>query len=141
MSVDDVTAKVQRILTQEFGRVSVDSSGAFLVEEGSATAFIQCVDLEGMVVVELCAYVLVDVPLTSELFRYAALEAGHVFGHMSVLDDERSDLGILTFSHTLLGDFLDKEELLVALEWVLGTADEVDDELQARFGGEIFNAE
>ena len=138
MSVDDVKAKVQRILTEEFGSVSIDRDGDFSIEEGSAAAFIRFLDLEDKVVIELIAYVLIDVPLTPELFRYASLEAGHVFGHMTVIADDEDVVGILAFSHTLLGDFLDKAELLIALEWVLGTADEFDDELQARFGGEVF---
>lgn len=141
MSVDDVKAKVQRILTEEFGTVSIDRDGDFSVTYGSAMAFITFADLEQFVVVEIAAYVLSDVPVTPELLRYAALEGGHVFGHMSVLVDDGGDTGTLVFSHTLLGDFLDKDELLLALEWVAGTADDVDDELQAQFGGTVFLSE
>lgn len=44
----------------------------------------------------------------------------------------------LFFGHALLGDYLDKEELLCAISWVMKTADMIDDELQELFGGKRF---
>jgi hypothetical protein len=37
--------------------------------------------------------------------------------------------------HTLLGDYLDEEELHWALYQLLNTADKLDDELKQKFGG------
>ncbi len=39
------------------------------------------------------------------------------------------------WTHTLLGDYLDEEELHNAVGAVVTTADRLDDELQSRFGG------
>ena len=40
------------------------------------------------------------------------------------------------FSHTLLGDYLDPEELRSAIGAVATTGNDLDDEVQDRFGGE-----
>jgi hypothetical protein len=48
-------------------------------------------------------------------------------------DDGRT--GILGFEHAILGDHLDAPELHQAVAAVGFTADRLDDELQARFGG------
>ena len=50
------------------------------------------------------------------------------------------DEGItVTFSHNLLGDYLDAEELMYAVGGVASSADELDDELVAKFGGRTFH--
>ncbi|NJK61202.1 MAG: YbjN domain-containing protein [Oscillatoriales cyanobacterium SM2_1_8] len=43
------------------------------------------------------------------------------------------------FEHALLGDFLDPDELLVALESVAAIADEYDERIAAMSGGERFS--
>jgi hypothetical protein len=39
------------------------------------------------------------------------------------------------FRYALLADYLDEDELSTAMWSVIGTADELDDELQKQFGG------
>ena len=46
---------------------------------------------------------------------------------------------ILGFSQRLLGDYLDEEELTHTVVAIAGTADILDDELQAKFGGKRFH--
>ena len=50
-------------------------------------------------------------------------------------EEDGSQTGFLQFAYTLLGDYLDEDELGTALWTVLFTADRLDDELQAQFGG------
>jgi hypothetical protein len=139
MSVDEVTAKVQRILTEEFGTVRIDRDGDFGVQNESAVAFVSVKPWgDDEVVVHVTAYMLNDVPLTPEVFEWVATEGSYFFGHVHVLRTEGESTGTLVFTHTLLGDFLDKPELLHAVNSVAILANNLDDELQSRFGGRKF---
>ena len=74
---------------------------------------------------------------TPALYEYLARETPKLwFGSIAVWDDEKDQGKLsLTLSHTLLGDFLDEEELSSAMYGVLNSADELDDRMQQRFGG------
>jgi hypothetical protein len=45
----------------------------------------------------------------------------------------------LVFEHTVLGNHISREELIVLCSLVGTTADELDDNLQRRFGGGLFS--
>ena len=45
----------------------------------------------------------------------------------------------LWLTHSLLGDYLDIEELKSAVATMANTADRLDDELKAKFGGERYD--
>lgn len=45
------------------------------------------------------------------------------------------------FTHSLLGDYLDEDELVRAVTGMLVVADEIDDELEKQFGGRRFHDE
>ena len=81
---------------------------------------------------------LCGVPLTPELYKWVATEGqAYFFGHPGVVERENG-LGDIHFRHNLLGDFLDPEELKWGVLALGDTADDLDDELQARFGGKKF---
>ena len=146
-SVDDVTQKVQRILAQNFS-TRLGKDGEFLIDRGSTTCRVECaswiavLDSDGErtddhhVLVNLRAPVLFNVPITDELCRWIALEGSlWYFGNPVLFADEAGKDGSLYIDHSLLGDFLDSDELKLAVHSVLGRADRLDDELQGRFGG------
>jgi len=146
-TVEDVTEKVQRILRQNF-KTSLGRDDAFYVELGSTECRISCMqwmpakdsdrELTGdhHVLVLLRAPVLFQVPITDELCRWIAHEGTHFYiGHPVLFSSEDGKNGELFLDHSLLGDFLDADELTLAVRSVLSRADRCDDELQGRFGG------
>ena len=138
MPVDEVKAKIQRILTDRFGSVRIDSDGDFVIPNDSAVAFVGVRPWGEEVVVHVTAFMLMDVPLSPELYEWVATEGSYFFGHVRVKREEGAATGTLIFSHCLLGDFLDKEEMLNALDSVAILANDLDDKLQSRFGGRRF---
>lgn len=135
--VEATRGKVQKYLTESLGSVSVDQDGDFGIPYGSTVAFVSVNDAFGEhAVVDVWAIVLRDVPLTPELFRFVA-NKDYRFGDLIVRRNENG-LGRVIFSQGILGDFLDPEELRLAVSAVAVTADELDDEMQARFGGRKF---
>ena len=96
------------------------------------------------VVVRCHAPILYNVPLSPELYEWVStVGASYDFGTAVVvqLEDESQDQpteGNLWLCHTLLGDYLDPQELHWAVGAVGFTADRLDDELQSKFGGRRF---
>jgi hypothetical protein len=94
-------------------------------------------DGEARSLVRVSAPLLRGVQPSPALYEYLAREAPRLwFGNIAVWDDEETKgMLSLTLGHTLLGDYLDEEELRATLYNVLGSADDLDDQLQKRFGG------
>jgi hypothetical protein len=134
-----VKEKVQRYLTSNFNSVMVDSQGDFSFQIQSARLFIRVQDwTEDKTIVRVFSPMLLDVPVTQQLKDYVALEGGnYVFGAVSMQVQE--DKAQLMFSHTILGDYLDEEELLTSCKAVGATAEHLDDKLKEQFGGRRFH--
>lgn len=144
MPADDVRAKVHEWASQLFRGVELLDSGTIFVPGfGSTALFIEVDDVfEGRHLrVLVDAPVLVDVPLTDDLFQYIGAKSNDfVFGAFTVrMDYDGAQQGILCFRQTLLGDAIDKIELEVATKVVALTADDLDDNLKRRFGGRRFD--
>lgn len=131
--------KVQRYLTDLFGSVSIDRDGDFYVRNGSTMVFISVVPGgEKYSLVRIFAPVLREVPESPACYKYVATANGRfVFGSLSAR--EAGGKLDLMFGHALLGEYLDPEELSSALSAVAITADAIDDEIKAQFGGVRFN--
>jgi len=139
MSIDQVKAKVQRILTETFGSVSVDQDGDFFTRFDSAVVYIRPFEKSDEVtLVRTWSIMLRDVPLTPEVYRWVATEGQAFFFGRAQLFEEEGGKGSIHFSHNLLGDFLDPEELQWAVIALGNSANELDDQLQSRFGGRKF---
>jgi Putative bacterial sensory transduction regulator len=134
--------KVQQYLTHNFSNVNIDRDGDFSLRHGSARIFVRTRTHEkaDFTWVSLDIPVLLAVKETPQVFEYVALHADqYVFGHLNAV---RGDDGLVVYlSHSLLGEYLDEEELLRAVGAMLGTAEQIDDELQAQFGGKRFHEE
>lgn len=137
-ALDALKGKVQRMLTDEFGTIQVDKDGDFTLRHESARVFVRCLGWHDKTIVRVFSPFLHGIPASAELFKYAATESW-VFGHVSVNEDPGSGELELSYSHTLLGDYLDAEELKTAVLAVIFTANEIDDELQAKYGGQRFH--
>ena len=139
MSTAQVKEKVQRILAESLGSVSVDKDGDFFVRFESAVVFVEVLEMKDDVTwVKSYSIMLSGVPLNPEVYRWFATEGQEYFlGHARVA--ERDDgTGTIKFEHVLLGDLLYPEELNWAVLALGRTADDLDDQLQARFGGKRF---
>jgi hypothetical protein len=144
-TVDETMMKVQRLLTGPMGlkiQLHGDTIGVVFTDL-STQVHIRIIDWgtskDGVprTLVRISSPVLRGVQPTQALYEYLAREAPRMwFGNIAVWDDEESPgMLSLTLGHTLLGDYLDEEELSAAMFGVLGSADELDDVLQKRFGG------
>jgi hypothetical protein len=134
-----VRDKVQRYLMDDFlTHVELDGE-YFTARYGSARIFIKVVPWnDDQTIVNLIVPLLLEVPHSQDLYKHVALHAGdYIFGTLNVVDREtHCDVN---FSHSLLGDFLDPDELKSAVGGMLSSAEDLDDELQAIFGGTKFH--
>ena len=135
MSVESVRERVQRILTEEYGQVIVDQDGDFVINNGSARIFISVTEIKLGVVVKLYSPLLRNVPTSADVFKWVATEGqNRWFAHATLLEQDDATCHI-TWEHDLLGDYLDREELLHAVVAVAAGADDLDDKVQKMFGG------
>jgi hypothetical protein len=135
--VASVKDRVQKFLMSEVP-VRIDDDGDFVVQAGSTVAFVQVFEHSNgkATLVNILAPVLLDVPLSADLYQHVAVHADdYVFGHLSLDINPDGATGRIMMRHTLLGDYLDKDELLYATMGLAGVADTLDDELKASFGG------
>jgi len=141
MEKGDIAAvrdKVQRYLLEVLNTVEVDRDGDFTFRQGSARIFIS-VHLfgEDKTTVKIVAPIVHDIPASPEAYKYVATEGSYKFGHLSC--SEKDGKIAIYFVHTLLGEFLDPEELKMATFLLARSADEVDDEIVGKFGGKRFH--
>jgi T3SS (YopN, CesT) and YbjN peptide-binding chaperone 1 len=140
-SLEATDAKLRKYLTSIFNRVEVDGDGDYSVRRGSTRAFfsVHQSDADAPVFVKIHAYMLMGVPRSQELYKYIAFHSDdYIFGHLALREASDGTLTVL-LEHILLGDYLDEAEIGYTSTAVLGTADDLDDTLQKRFGGERFH--
>lgn len=137
----EIKDKVQRYLADIIGNVGIDRDGNYHFQHGSCHVFVGVQDYgEENTVVNVYSPTNLQVPPSPELYKYIAIRAGKfVFGSLSI--QEQDDGLMVLFGHRLLGEFLDPDELKVAVSAVASTADEIDNQIQEQFGGTIFHEE
>lgn len=133
-----VRKTLQDYLTEIFGNYQVDQDGDFMVVHplGSSVAYIRALDWgDGQTIVRVWAITNVGMRVDGDLARFLASENNSVvFGAFALNEDKPA----VHFGHTLLGDFLQRKELEVAVAAVVTTADHYDDQIKERFGGKLF---
>lgn len=138
MSIEELRGKLESHLSENFGQFTVDGEGDFVVEYESARVYIcprTWSDNGDHTVVQLFSVTNVDVPVTRELTDFLSTEnLSLLFGHFALNEKDRS----VWFGHTLLGDYLDAEEIVTALSAVARAANKYDDLIKDRFGGRLF---
>jgi hypothetical protein len=125
-----------KYLQESFGGFLRDQNDNFVLQAGSARIVISPLDwIEGQTLVRVVALVNMGGGPVEELSKYLIAEnLKLIFGKFSF----EPIAGMVFFEHTLLGDFLNRKEIEVAVKAIASTADKYDDELQARFGGKKF---
>tara|TARA_X000001036_G_C20500203_1_gene733542 strand:- start:304 stop:738 length:435 start_codon:yes stop_codon:yes gene_type:complete len=136
-NIQDVSNKVQRILSQNF-QTELGSDGDWVIRLDSTYVRIRChewgPDSES-VIISVNSLIIHSVPLTSELAMEVA-QQGYVFGTLRLLVDPESEANsMVVFEYALLGDYLDEDELVRAVVAIGATADDIDDEWQKKHGG------
>lgn len=131
-----VKSKIQQILMENELTVTLAPNG-FSVPYDSTAVMINVVEQETRTLVMMYVPVLRQVPPSPELFKYIAIEGQqYFFGSLRYIPDV--DQGLVAFEQTLLGDYLDGDELMTALAALANTGNDLDDELQKRFGGKRY---
>lgn len=128
-----VRDRVQAILAGS-GVVGVHADGKLSVDAGSTRCFVRVLDKGDITIVQVCAPILQGVKPSPELWEFVARNgAVLLFGHLVAADNgDQVDVMIV---HNLLGDYLDPDELSWAVHGIGSVADQLDDQLQSRFGG------
>ena len=144
-NAEQTMMKVQRLLTGPMGlRVTLQGSSiAVSFTDVSTRVNINVQDWgtnkdgDPSSLVQISCPILWEVTPTPELYEWIARQGGnYFFGHVTAHDDSSNPGKVfLLMSHTLLGDYLDEDELSSAMYAMLGTADKLDDELKGKFGG------
>ena len=138
----EMKAKVQQMLIDHVGTIRIVPDGRFAFEVGSTNVFVRVNQPESAAYTYaiLTAPITIGVPTTPELFKWVALNTdGYLFGHIGVaIDNEDAPTATLVFTHTLLVDYLDAEELRRAVSAVSASADELDDVVVGTFGGKRY---
>jgi len=133
--------KVQKYLTDFLGNISLDRDGNFHFQHGSSHIFVR---IRGWndenTLVSVIAPTNSGIPPSPELFEHIATTAdNYVFGHLSATKSD--DSVSIMLSHNLLGEYLERDELKLAISGIALSADDVDNKIQDLFGGNIFHEE
>lgn len=145
-----VKDKVQRALAQVFNIVNVVDNGYtvpyestmcwvefFEVTDPESRAFRQELDLP-TIIIAFWAVVAVDVRASDAMFKWVATEGqGYDYGAVKALQRDDGLYNVL-FQYNLAGESVDPMEIKNALLSVCTTADDIDDEFVAKFGGRRF---
>ena len=138
-AVQQVREKVERYFTELTGTgFDTTPGGSISARHGSTRLFMACAPLgAGLTAVHLSAPVVLAVAPGPELYRFLALTSGrYPFGRLLMRQsDTHQSLVDVFYQHSLLGDYLDREEFNLAVSIVAQAADELDNEMQSLFGG------
>ncbi len=144
-TVEATQQKVQRMLVEGFGDVTLSKDGSFAILRGSTRVNIEVRDWgkdakgEPSSIVRIWAMVARGVKPSPEFYRWAAVDGSKfMFGSVTVLENEGAAECFVAFDHTLLADYLDMDELCGAVAMIAGSADDIDDIVHDRFGGKRY---
>lgn len=104
----------------------------FIVNEGSAQIMARVLPWgDDRAIFHAWSWVVTDIEYTAELGKWLLRKnVDFRFGALGIDDDDD-----IIFSQTVVADTLDKEELRATVFAVMGSADELDDEIVQRWGG------
>lgn len=126
--------RVWRYLKELYGEAveQVEEKPIFLLARGSAVASIGVFPSGEDTVVTVRAWVVFGPRITLELCQFLLRENSRLqFGAFGLAGDHD-----VCFRYSLVGSTVDREELGAAVQAVLRTADDFDDIIKARFGGQ-----
>ncbi len=108
-----------------------DRGARVSVRHGSCAVFIKPTEWQGgHTIVELLAPVLSHVDCTEGLLKELNDQNMRLYFGKAYWHDHT-----VWIAHNLLGDHVDRDELIAAVGMIVSVADRIDDELKSRFGG------
>ncbi|HQZ86899.1 MAG TPA: hypothetical protein PLB21_14905 [Actinomycetota bacterium] len=138
-STHAVSQWVLHLLHDEFGDAihRVDAT-TYELPVGSTKVIIDVMPAGNGTVVNIVAPLVFYVRPDPELFELVARQVGAPgLGHLRVKDSERPGLLDVLVASQLNGDDIDRSELITTVAVLGGYADDTDDALAARFGGQV----
>ncbi|MFM2022870.1 MAG: hypothetical protein RIR89_262 [Actinomycetota bacterium] len=132
--LEDVRTNMTNWLTEEYGE-PIKSGEGLVYPCGSTIVAVLAMELNEHVLVAVQANVAHDVPLTGELAKHVLVDHDYIFGSLKLSANDDGKTCSVRLTNVLVADELDKSEIVSALTLIAGTADSIDDELVARFGG------
>jgi hypothetical protein len=143
--LDQLKLKVQRILADEGLNVRLGKDGDYLVPWESTMVIVRPIQQQsndpekpGRLIVQIVALMNQNVPVSPALYEWLARTAdAYMIGHVGMAEPKEGKVD-LVYREALLGSVLDPEELINALIAVATVADDLDDEVKTKFGGERF---
>jgi hypothetical protein len=135
-AVATLRTTLEKHLNEAFGGYQVDQDGDFVVRHGSSVTYVRPMEWAAdQTIVRIQSIINVGMRVDAELTKFLATENGKlVFGAFALNEEKPA----IAFGHTLLGDFLQRKELEMAIAAVATTAEEYDDQIKERFGGKLF---
>ncbi|MEM4244367.1 MAG: YbjN domain-containing protein [Candidatus Bathyarchaeia archaeon] len=131
--VEALRSKIENYLRQKQISYEVRADGRYAVRQGSTVVLVAPAEWNEQTIVRVFAPVSLNITrITPELTLFLVEENNNLtFGRFS-LDTENK---IVWFEHALLGDFMDVEELFIAVAAVAYTADKYDEQVSGMAGG------
>ncbi len=126
--------KISRLMRSLFGEQAqqADDTAEFRIRHGSATVQVRIVPWCDDALVVARAYIASCIELTPDLMRFLLEKNNDIaFGAFGVDPD-----GSIFLEHSIVGSTCDKAELQATVSSVLTIADEYDDEILRRWGGQ-----
>jgi Putative bacterial sensory transduction regulator len=136
--LSEVRDQVATIMSELVGGLQLNPGGDLSFRYETVKVFVNVRPLgDDSTVVNVFSITNAELTPSPELFEFVARHSDDwMFGHLALLDEgENSTEVALVFRHTLLGDYLDPEELAAAVAAVATTADTIDDQVKEQFGG------
>ena len=136
--LDKVKKNVHKLLTDKFGKVTVNAEGKYEFPYESTLMTIEVNEFgSDQTLVEFVALIAMDSKSNADVMTWCnsanmALRLGSVY-HMQSGKNNLTLLG-----HSILGDDLDPAELFTSLRLVAIVANELDDDFIAEFGGKRY---
>ena len=132
--VEALRRRLEQLLREIGIQFEIDHDGDLVVPVGNAVTYLRVFEAGGRAMVRVWSITNVGLEPSDELTRYLVTEnTGLALGGFAF-----DGSGRVAYSHTLLGEFLQRAELEVALAVVASTADRYNDEIKSRFGGKLF---
>lgn len=127
--------KVAQILREEFGKTAQarDDGPTFVLRHGSAYVQVTVAPInEEYTTVRAHSWVVTGVENSADLLQFLLKENLNMrFGAFCV-----DDVGDICFTHAVLGETLEAPTLMYTLMGVASVADDYDDKIVQRFGGQ-----
>jgi hypothetical protein len=139
-TVEQVKNKVLRMMAKNYNITMADDGDVILRHESAALTVSVSEwypDEEGRnTVVQVSAPILWEVKRTAALYEWVATTGqSYLFGRTACNTGADASLTNVAFEHNILGDNLDEPELVATVTALISTANNLDDELQKKFGG------